>query len=471
MTLLDTRPGIKIAWDQFSALTGVPVDSDLAVSRLGPPLVAEMANWVAAERVDEYVARYRSLYPAYAIEPAELLPGARESLAAVRQAQGQTVVVTAKNTANARLHLDHLDLPVDVVVGDLWGAGKGTALVAHGASVYVGDHVHDVAGAHAAGALAVAVTTGPCSAAELRSAGADVVMDSLTAFPAWFDEHVLLTRLEALRTRLEELGSVVVAFSAGADSAFLLAAAVRALGRDKVAAVTAVSDSLPAAEREAAERFCATLGVRHLTAETQEMQRSGYRANGGDRCYFCKAELVEVLTGLANELELAAVATGTNADDARAGFRPGITAAAERAAVTPLLDAGLTKAQVREASRRWGLPTWDKPAAACLSSRIAYGIEVTPSRLSRVERAESAVRSRLAEHGLRVGNLRVRDLGDVARVELDPELVHWLETHRQQAEEVVAAVVASGFDGATVDSRGFRSGAMNELLADPARYR
>ncbi|MBA2716211.1 MAG: ATP-dependent sacrificial sulfur transferase LarE, partial [Propionibacteriales bacterium] len=429
------------------------------------------ANWVAAEQVDEYVERYRSLYPTHAIKPAELLAGARESLAAVRRAGGQTLVVTAKNAANARLHLDHLDLPVDVVVGDLWGAGKGAALREHGALMFVGDHVHDVAGARAAGTLAVAVTTGPCSAAELRSAGADVVMSSLTDFPSWFEEYVLQSRLEALTARLEELGSLVVAFSAGADSAFLVAAAVRALGADRVAAATGVSASLPAAELEAAERFCAALGVRHLSAATQEMQRPGYRANAGDRCYFCKAELVDVLSGLAEQLGVAAVATGTNADDARAGFRPGIRAAAERGAATPLLDAGLTKAQIREASRRWGLPTWDKPAAACLSSRIAYGIEVTPLRLSRVERAESAVRLALTLRDAEVVNLRVRDLGSRARVEVDSELVRRLDADPALSRAVVAAAVAAGFDHAEIDSRGFRSGAMNEMLADAVRYR
>jgi len=471
MTLLDTRTGIKIVWDQLSALTGVAVDSDLAVSRLGSPLAAEMANWVAADQVEEYVERYSSLYPTHAIEPAEPLAGARESLEVVRHAGGQTLVVTAKNPANARLHVDHLGLPVDAMVGGLWGVGKGAALREHGAVIFVGDHVHDVAGARAAGALAVAVTTGPCSAAELRSAGADVVMSSLTEFPAWFEEYVLQSRLEALTARLGELGSLVVAFSAGADSAFLLAAAVRALGADRVAAVTGVSDSLPAAELAAAEQFCAALGVRHLSAATQEMQRAGYRANAGDRCYFCKAELIDVLSGLAEELGVAAVATGTNADDARAGFRPGIKAAAERGAATPLLDAGLTKAQIREASHRWGLPTWDKPAAACLSSRIAYGIEVTPMRLSRVERAESAVRLTLAQSNAEVVNLRVRDLGSRARVEVDSELVRRLDADPALSRAMVAAVVTSGFADAEIDSRGFRSGAMNEMLADPLRYR
>ncbi len=147
------------------------------------------------------------------------------------------------------------------------------------------------------------------------------------------------------------------------------------------------------------------------------MEREGYRANGGDRCFFCKAELIDVLTPLAEARGIGTVATGTNADDAVAGFRPGIRAADERGAVAPLRDAGLTKAQIREASHRWGLPTWDKPAAACLSSRVAYGVEVTPHRLARVERAEAAVRDLLAADGL--ANLRVRDLGDRASVEVD----------------------------------------------------
>ncbi|MDQ1709843.1 MAG: pyridinium-3,5-biscarboxylic acid mononucleotide sulfurtransferase, partial [Frankiaceae bacterium] len=226
-----------------------------------------------------------------------------------------------------------------------------------------------------------------------------------------------------LLTRLAQLDGVLVAFSGGADSAFLLAAAIRALGAENVVAATAVSPSLPAAELTAAAAFAADLGVRHETPATDEMSRAGYRANAGDRCYFCKAELLDTLRPLADTLGQQHIAVGTNADDAVAGFRPGIRAAAERAAITPLLDAGLTKAMVREASRHWGLATWDKPAAACLSSRVAFGIEISPARLARVERAESLVRQALVEYGVPVRNLRVRDLGDEARIEIDAEFV------------------------------------------------
>ena len=169
--------------------------------------------------------------------------------------------------------------------------------------------------------------------------------------------------------------------------------------------------------------FAADLGVRHVFPATDELSREGYRANAGDRCYFCKAELLDVVGPLAAELGMNHVATGTNADDARAGFRPGIAAAAERAAVTPLLDAGLTKEQVRAASRAWGLATWDKPAAACLSSRVAYGLEITPARLARVERAEAAVRAALSDQAIAAPDVRVRDLGDRARLEVTASAV------------------------------------------------
>jgi uncharacterized protein len=278
------------------------------------------------------------------------------------------------------------------------------------------------------------------------------------------DEQLLTSRLDALEQRLRGLDGVVVAFSGGADSAFLLAAAVRALGAPQVVAATAVSASLAGAELRSAREFAAGLGVRHLTPATQEMSRAGYRANAGNRCYFCKAELTDVLAPLAEEFGLAAVATGTNADDAVAGFRPGIRAAAERGAITPLLDAGLSKAQVREASRRWGLTTWDKPAAACLSSRIAYGVGITPHRLARVERAESAVRAVLERAGISVCDLRVRDLGECARLEVDAgavEAVRGLPGVRE-------AVAGAGFAELQIDPRGFRSGSMNELLSRAA---
>ena len=266
-------------------------------------------------------------------------------------------------------------------------------------------------------------------------------------------------RLEALFVQLRGLGSVLVAFSGGADSAFLLAAAQRALGSDAVAAATAVSASLPAAERLAATEFAAGLGVRHELVDTDEMSREGYRANAGDRCYFCKAELLDVVGPVAGRLGIATVATGTNADDAIAGFRPGIRAAAERGAVTPLRDASLTKSQIRQASRRWGLITADKPAAACLSSRIAYGISITPHRLARVEAAEAGLRAALAEAGIPVRDLRVRDLGDVARVEIDADLVASVAGRPDLLDAI------AGFERIELDPRGFRSGSMNELLS------
>jgi uncharacterized protein (TIGR00268 family) len=274
------------------------------------------------------------------------------------------------------------------------------------------------------------------------------------------------SRLGALDAELAALPGVLVAFSGGVDSGVLLAAAVRALGPDPVVAATAVSPSLPAAERAGAAAFAASLGVRHEFPRTDELSRAGYRANAGDRCAFCKSELVDVLTPLAARLGIADVVTGTNADDLRAGFRPGIRAAAERGAWAPLARAGMTKDDVRAAAHRWGLPLADKPAAACLASRIAYGVPVSAEGLARVEAAEASLRAAMADAGLPVRNLRVRDLGgDTARVEVDADLV----TELAGRADVLAAV--GGFDLVEVDPRGFRSGSMNELLPDPVRYR
>jgi pyridinium-3,5-biscarboxylic acid mononucleotide sulfurtransferase len=470
MTLIDTRPGFTACMEALIAESGVPFDVEAIVGGLGPPLDVMLTRHgppLDPARVTRLVDRFRELYPETAVPPTLAFPGAHDALAAVRSHRGRTVVVTGKFAPNARLHTDALGFDVDVLVGEVWGPGKGPVLAEQGATIYVGDHVHDVEGARAAGILSVSVLSGGCTEAELRAAGTDVVLQSLEEFPGWLDEHLLTRRLAALEEQLKALGSLLVAFSGGADSAFLLAAAVRALGADRVAAATAYSDSLPHSERDPARAFAESLGVRVLTPTTHEMEREGYRRNAGDRCYHCKAELLDVLTPLASRHGLRHVATGTNADDLVAGFRPGIRAAAERSARTPLADAGLTKQQVREASRRWELPTWDKPAAACLSSRVAYGIEVSPSRLGRVERAEQAVRRVLADLGLHSHDLRVRDLGDRARVELDASVVEAASS----GSELVDAVVACGFPAAEVDPRGFRSGSMNELLSDPERHR
>ncbi|WP_097868493.1 HAD family hydrolase [Streptomyces sp. rh34] len=185
MTLVDSRPGIAAAYRALSAETGVPIDVDLVVSRIGPPLETELAHWLPADRVPAAADRYRELYPDHAIAPSTALAGARESVAAVRALGGRAIVVTAKYEPNAKLHLAHLGIEPDTVVGRLWAEAKGEALREHGAQVYVGDHTGDVRGARAAGALSVAVTTGPCDAAELRTAGADVVLEDLTGFPAW----------------------------------------------------------------------------------------------------------------------------------------------------------------------------------------------------------------------------------------------------------------------------------------------
>ncbi|MDN0198871.1 ATP-dependent sacrificial sulfur transferase LarE [Streptomyces sp. S.PNR 29] len=225
-----------------------------------------------------------------------------------------------------------------------------------------------------------------------------------------------------LLVRLEEIGPVAVAFSGGADSALVLAAAVRALGPARVLAVTALSESLASGEQARAHRFATDLGVVHLTPRTNELTRPGYRANGPDRCYFCKSEVLDAIAALARGHGFENVATGTNADDALDPHRPGIRAGHERGVHTPLLDTRLSKADVRRLSRHWSLPTWNKPATPCLASRIRYGIEVTPHRLARVDRAESALRALLAAHGITVGDLRVRDLGDTVRVEVDAPL-------------------------------------------------
>nr|WP_189131744.1 HAD hydrolase-like protein [Wenjunlia tyrosinilytica] len=198
MTLIDSRPGIKAAFDALAEETGTFIDTDLVVTRLGPPLEIELAHWFAAERIEAMTLRYRELYPVHAIAGTAAMAGAREAVDAVHRHGGKAIVVTAKHQPNAQLHIDRLGIAADSVIGWLWAEAKAEALREHGASVYVGDHIGDVRGAHAAGALSVAVPTGPCGAEELRGAGAHVVLDDLTRFPAWLDSYAADEIEEAL---------------------------------------------------------------------------------------------------------------------------------------------------------------------------------------------------------------------------------------------------------------------------------
>ncbi len=263
------------------------------------------------------------------------------------------------------------------------------------------------------------------------------------------------TAAARLVDHLTAIGPVAVAFSGGADSALVLAAAARALGPDAVLAVTADSASLAAAELTHAIAFAERLGVRHLAPGTAELDDPAYAANGRDRCYFCKSTVLDTIAEAARDHGLDAVATGVNADDAHDPFRPGIRAGDEIGVRTPLRDLGLTKADVRAVSHLWELSTWDKPAMPCLASRVRYGVTITPARLARVERAEVAVRTWLEDAGTPTRDLRVRDLGDTGRIELDPHLVDL----PQVASALAEVVRAAGFDG--VELAVFRSGALN----------
>lgn len=184
MTLIDSRPGIRAAYAELCARTGATIDLDVVTSRLGPPLETELAHWLPADEVPAAADLYRAIYPDVAIPRIEVLPGAHEVLAALRASGVRSLLLTAKNERNARHHVDHLGLAVDDVVGDAWREGKADVLLERGADVYVGDHVHDMEAGRLADVLSIGVTTGPCSADELRAAGADHVVDSLLDVPA-----------------------------------------------------------------------------------------------------------------------------------------------------------------------------------------------------------------------------------------------------------------------------------------------
>ena len=259
--------------------------------------------------------------------------------------------------------------------------------------------------------------------------------------------------LEALRDELRGWGRVVVAFSGGADSAFLAWVAHDTLGFDHALAVTAVSPSLPDAERSECAALAAEWGLRWREVETDELAHDAYARNDGDRCYWCKDALLRATAPLA-AAEDATVALGVNLDDL-GDHRPGQRAAAERGARFPLVDAGFTKADVRGWSRRLGLRTWDKPAAACLASRLPYGTPVTLQRLAAVERAEAGLRA------LGFRDLRVRHYGDLARLEVPVDRLGDVVALRA---DVVAAVQEAGYRYVTVDLEGLRSGNLNAAL-------
>jgi pyridinium-3,5-biscarboxylic acid mononucleotide sulfurtransferase len=259
-----------------------------------------------------------------------------------------------------------------------------------------------------------------------------------------------------LLARLAGIPSLVVALSGGADSVYLAWAACEALGA-RALSVTALSPSYSAHDRNIVEEFVSKLKLRHEFIETHEMDNPAYRVNAADRCYFCKDELFSALDELAHARGFAAVAYGVNADDTL-DFRPGHRAATEHQVLAPLLDAGLNKTEIRLLSRRAGLPTWDRPASACLASRLPYGTEVTPERLGLVERGEAQLR----ELGFRQFRVRLHD--KLARVEISRD-----EMPRALAPEMAAAIAnrlkSAGFTYVALDLEGYRQGSLNETLS------
>lgn len=267
-------------------------------------------------------------------------------------------------------------------------------------------------------------------------------------------------RLAAVLRRYDR---VLVAFSGGVDSTLVLRAAVDALGPDRVLAVTGVSASLADRERQDAVELARQMGAPHRLLETHELENPDYAANPANRCYFCKSELYDRLGAVAAAEAFGAILDGTNLDDTH-DVRPGRQAARERHVVSPLVEAGLTKQDVRDLSRQLGLPTWEKPEMPCLSSRIPYGTSVDPAKLRQIEIAEGCLRAA----GIRGG--RVRYHGDVARLELPPaDLARFAEAAWR--EQLVAGIRAAGFTYVTVDLEGYRKGRLNEAAVVQWRVR
>ncbi len=268
-----------------------------------------------------------------------------------------------------------------------------------------------------------------------------------------------LSKLEILRTRLKDLNSVLIGFSGGIDSTFLLKAAVETLGRDNVWAVTGDSESLLPEELDSCRKLISDIGLRpenFIEIKTDELSDPNYRKNPIDRCFFCKSELFSRLKDVAREADATYVLDGSNSDDLN-DWRPGRRAASELGVISPLAEAGITKQDIRSMAQDFGLPNWDKPALACLSSRIPYGSEVTVEKLNQVAEAERFLRS------LGFGQLRVRHHDKMARIELLRD-----EIPRIFKDDLVNLVVEKlksiGFKYITIDLQGYRSGSMNENI-------
>jgi uncharacterized protein len=269
------------------------------------------------------------------------------------------------------------------------------------------------------------------------------------------DASRALAKQEKLMGDLRRLDSLLVAFSGGADSAFLAWAAHQALGEGALA-ITALSASFSRHDREQAEAFIAATGVRHEFITTHELENPLYVANNADRCYHCKDELFDQMDELARARRVTAIAYGINADDTR-DFRPGHRAAHEHHVLAPLLDAELYKAEIRFLSQRAGLATWNRPASACLSSRVPYGTAVTPELLEKIDRAEAVLRA------LEFRQFRVRAHGELARIEIaTDELARGFEP--DVSRKISEGVKAAGFAFVTVDLEGYRQGSLNSLL-------
>jgi uncharacterized protein len=265
--------------------------------------------------------------------------------------------------------------------------------------------------------------------------------------------ELLDTKIAAARRFFDSWESVAVAFSGGVDSTLVLKLATDRLG-ERATAVTAVSESLPAGELDHARQLAAQIGARHVALRTYETSDPRYLANPASRCYYCKTEMYAQMRAFAERERIAAIVDGLNADDLR-DRRPGRQAAREQDVHSPLAEVGLTKAEVRMVSQELGLPTWDKPALACLSSRIPYGTTITLQALTQVDRAEMYLRT----FGVR--QVRVRHLGENARIEVEPEdMARVVENHAA----ILAYLNALGFAGVTLDLAGYRSGRMNDDL-------